>query len=91
MAAQALRAGRAWQRLHLWAASRGLALQPVNAPLERVDRERQLGVEPVTSRRLAGFTGDPAWQPTFAFRAGYPLQPAAASPRRPVEWVLLGA
>ncbi len=89
--AQALRAGRAWQRLHLWAASRGLALQPVNAPLERVDRERQLGVEPVTSRRLAGFTGDPAWQPTFAFRAGYPLQPAAASPRRPVEWVLLGA
>ena len=84
-----LRAGRAWQRMQLWAATRGLAMQPLNQALERVDRERELGLQPDTARRLAGFTGDPALQPTFAFRAGYSLQAANPSPRRPVEWVLL--
>jgi len=83
-----LHAGRAWERMQLFGASRGLAMQPLNQPLERVDRERSLGVEPTAARRLAGFTGDPALKPTFAFRAGYALQPANPSPRRPVEWVL---
>jgi hypothetical protein len=64
-------------------------MQPLNQALERVDRERELGLQPDTARRLAGFTGDPALQPTFAFRAGYALQAANPSPRRPVEWVLL--
>lgn len=86
-----LQAGRAWERMQLWGASRGLVMQPLNQPLERVDRERRLGVEPDSARRLAGFTGDPALKPTFAFRAGYALQPANPSPRRPVEWVLSGA
>ena len=86
-----LQAGRAWERMQLCAASRGLAMQPLNQPLERVDRERHLGAEPVSARRLAGFTGDPALNPTFAFRAGYALEPATPSPRRPVEWVLLEA
>jgi hypothetical protein len=85
----AVRAGRAWQRIHLWATARGIAVQPLNQPIERVDRERQLGLEPESARRLAGFTGDPARLPTFAFRAGYAQLPARASPRRPVEWVLL--
>lgn len=83
-----LHAGRAWQRMQLWGATLGLAMQPLNQPLERVDRERELGVEPETARRLAGFTGDPALKPTFAFRAGFALQAANPSPRRPVEWVL---
>jgi len=83
-----LHAGRAWQRMQLWGTSRGLSMQPLNQPLERVDRERELGVDPGTARRLAGFTGDPTLKPTFAFRAGFALQAANPSPRRPVEWVL---
>ena len=36
-------AGRVWQRLHLSATVRGLALQPLNQPIEMIDRERQTG------------------------------------------------
>ena len=36
-------AGRVWQRLHLSATARGLALQPLNQPIEMIDRERQTG------------------------------------------------
>lgn len=86
---QTLRAGRAWQRIHLLATARGLAAQPVNQPVEMVDRERQLGKEPLAGRVLAGLTGDAAWKPTFAFRMGFPRRPAPPSPRRPVEAVVL--
>ncbi len=37
-----LEAGRTWQRLHLEATRVGLAAQPLNQWMERVDRERQL-------------------------------------------------
>src|SRR2546422_3102733 len=47
--AQRLRGGRAWQRLHLQATARGLALQPLNQPTERADRERVLRSEEHTS------------------------------------------
>ena len=86
---QAMRAGRVWQRMHLWATSRGLAMQPVNQPVEMVDRQRQLNQEPVASGVLARLTGDPAWKPTFAFRAGYARRAAPASPRRPVGQVIV--
>jgi hypothetical protein len=86
---QALRAGRAWQRIHLWATARGIAMQPLNQPLEVVDREELLGRAPATARRLAGFVGDPARRPTMCFRAGYPVRAAKRSPRRPLEWCLL--
>lgn len=84
-----LRAGRAWQRLHLWATTQGLALQPLNQLVERVDRERQLKQPPVTVTELAQLIGRQGWQPTFAFRIGYPLQAALPVPRRPVDDVLL--
>ena len=86
---QTLEAGRFWQRLHLWASARGLALQPMNAVLARVDREKARGLPAETARRLAGFVGDPAWTPTFAFRAGYPLHSGRPGPRRPVESALM--
>ncbi|HUP36773.1 MAG TPA: hypothetical protein VNC82_15170 [Candidatus Limnocylindria bacterium] len=86
---QALRAGQRWQRLHLMATTRGLAMQPINQPVEMVDRERELGKPPRAAEALAALTGDAAWKPTFAFRAGVPTRPAAASPRRPVEAVVL--
>jgi hypothetical protein len=86
---QALRAGQRWQRLHLMATARGLAMQPINQPVEMVDRERELGKAPRTADALAALTGDAAWKPTFAFRAGVPTRPAAPSPRRAVEAVVL--
>jgi hypothetical protein len=87
--AQALRAGRLWQRVHLLAVSRGLAMQPINQPVELVDRERALGREPRAADTLGALTGAADWKPTFAFRMGFPTRPAAPSPRRPVEAVVV--
>jgi hypothetical protein len=42
--AQRLEAGRLWQRMHLWATARRLAMQPMNQINERADREAQLGI-----------------------------------------------
>ena len=86
--AQSLRAGRAWQRLQLWATSQGIAMQPLNQPIERIDRERQLNLPPQASKTLTDLTGDPSWQPTFAFRLGYAVTPTPASPRRSLEQVV---
>ncbi len=87
--AQAIRAGRAWQRMHLFATTRGLAMQPINQPVELVDRERQLAREPVAARVLASLVGDPSWKPTFAFRLGYPTRDVPPSPRRAVGDVVI--
>lgn len=87
--AQTLGAGRVWQRQHLWATSQGLAMQPLNQPVEMVDRDRQLGRDPYFARRLQEVTGDPSWTPTFVFRAGFPLREVPPSPRRHLEQVSL--
>jgi len=87
--AQSLRAGRVWQRIHLWATTQGLGAQPVNQPMEVVDRERTLNRAPQMAQVLAEITGDPAWQATFSFRMGYPTVEAPPSPRRPVEDVIV--
>jgi hypothetical protein len=87
--AQRLRGGRAWQRLHLEATARGLALQPLNQPTERADREESLGVAPIFGRALDDLVGDPGWQALMTFRVGYPTRPAALSPRRAAEAVLI--
>jgi hypothetical protein len=86
--AQAMRAGRLWQRLHLWAATQGISMQPLNQPVEVIDRERQLGKPATAELTLAQLTGDASWKPTFVFRAGYPTRKAPSSPRRPVHQVL---
>ncbi len=86
---QALRAGQVWQRMHLWATTQGLSMQPVNQLLEVVDRERELGKKPRTSEFLEKLPGESNWKPTFAFRTGYPTMAVLASPRRPVEEVLI--
>ena len=79
---QALRAGRLWQRMHLWATTQGLAMHPMNQPLEVVDRERQLKAEPRFAHDLEGIVDAPGWRPTFAFRLGHPTVDAVPSPRR---------
>ncbi len=83
--AQSLLVGRVWQRMQLTAATLGFVMQPINQPVETVDREKQLGQEPKSEARLASITGAPAWQPTFAFRAGFATREAPQSPRRALK------
>ncbi len=82
-----LSAGRLWQRLHLEATARGVAMQPLNQMMEMVDRERQFSRPPDAAQRLAAVTGDPGWTTVFAFRAGFAAAAARPSPRRGVTIV----
>jgi nitroreductase len=84
-----MRAGRIWQRIHLWATARGLAARPCNEAVEMIDHERSRGKKPRQAGLLAGIMGDAAWQPTFVFYMGYSMRTARASPRRPIEDVVL--
>ena len=86
---QCLRAGRIWQRAHLFATARGLAARPSNEAVEMVDHERALSRPASRASLLNEITGDPTWQPTFVFYMGYPTVSAPASPRRPLESVLI--
>jgi hypothetical protein len=87
--AQTIRAGRAWQRMHLFATTHGLAMQPINQPVELVDRERQLGKEPLASHALESVVAERKWKPTFAFRLGFPTRDVPPSPRRPFGDVVI--
>jgi hypothetical protein len=84
-----LRAGRLWQRAHLFATARGLVARPCNEAVEMVDHELALGKPATRGALLNEITGDPTWQPTFVFYMGYQTVTAHASPRRPVEAALL--
>jgi hypothetical protein len=85
--ASAIAAGRTWQRLHLGAIAHGVAMQPVNQPIEMIDRERATGGGDAWNRRMAQLTGDD-WQATFSFRAGMPTEHAPAAPRRALKDVV---
>ncbi|HZD25844.1 MAG TPA: hypothetical protein VE631_06250 [Alphaproteobacteria bacterium] len=80
-----LRAGRVWQHLHLLAVTHGLAVQPMNQPVEVADRQRQRGLPASIDARFAALLDTPGWQPTFAFRIGHPTRPALPSPRRAAQ------
>jgi hypothetical protein len=84
-----LRAGRIWQRAHLLATARGIAGRPCNESVEMIDHEKALALPPHAANLLAELLGDATWQPTFVFYMGYPTLAAHASPRRPVENVVL--
>ncbi|MBH5320908.1 twin-arginine translocation signal domain-containing protein [Paenibacillus sp. GSMTC-2017] len=86
---QLIQAGRLWQRMHLWAVTKGLAAQPLNQPHERRDREVQLGIEPIFGKAIEKLVNTPGYEGMFTFRMGYPTSQALASPRRPAEEVLL--
>jgi nitroreductase len=88
-AAQSLRAGQIWQRAHLLATARGIAARPCNELVEMVDHERARNAPATRLAMLNDFTGDPTWQPTFVFYMGYPTIAAHASPRRPIESVVV--
>jgi hypothetical protein len=54
-----------------------------------IDHEKALGKPPLRASLLAAVLGDVTWQPTFVFYMGYPKLTAHASPRRPIESVIL--
>lgn len=83
-----VRVGRLWQRMHLWTVVHGLAGQPMNQVHERVEREAQLGAEPVFDGLLTDLVGAPGWRGCFTFRLGQPTVVPAPSPRRSVSEVL---
>jgi len=85
---QQLRAGRLWERMHLWATKEGLAMQPLNQVVERAAREVVLGSTPHFGKALAALVGDPAWQTLLAFRIGYSTHEGLRSPRRGVDEVM---
>jgi nitroreductase len=86
---QCLQAGRIWQRAHLFATAHGLAARPCNEAVEMVDHERALGKPASRAALLNEITADSTWQPTFVFYMGYPKLSARASPRRPVQAVIV--
>ena len=86
--AEAIAAGRAWQRLHLAVTAAGYAAQPLNQPVERADRDQALGRGDDFARALAKFVEEPGWEATFVIRLGVAEREAPPSPRRPLEAVL---
>ncbi len=85
---QRLNCGRAWQRMHLWSTTQGLAMQPLNQMCERDDRERQLGLVPVIGDAVRGLVGEAGWHAIMPFRVGYPTGEALPSPRRGLSDVI---
>ena len=86
--AQRVAGGRLYQRLHLAAINRGLAMQPLNQITERIDRERLLGLNPRFTQAAADLMPEPGWQPLMSFRVGYPTVTTSLSPRRRAEAVV---
>ena len=85
---QQVRAGRVWQRMHLWATKEGLAMQPLNQATERASREIVLGITPHFGDALRSLVGDPTWQTILTFRVGYSTHEGLRSPRRAVNDVI---
>jgi hypothetical protein len=87
---QCVNGGRLWQRMHLWAQTRGIAMHPLNQLAERADREHSTGAAPRFQGVLQALAGDGAWRALMPFRLGHPMVTALRSPRRPIEEVLMG-
>jgi hypothetical protein len=75
--------------MHLWAETKGIAMQPLNQLPERADREHRLGIEPRFGNALKALAVGSGWQVLMPFRLGYPTVTALASPRRSVEEVVV--
>ncbi|RPJ24234.1 MAG: hypothetical protein EHM33_18535 [Chloroflexi bacterium] len=85
---QRLNCGRAWERIHLWGTTQGIAMQPLNQMCERVDREIQLGSEPVIGNAVRALLNDDAWHAIMPFRLGHSTGKVNVSPRRGLERVI---
>jgi hypothetical protein len=86
---QRINGGRLWQRLHLSATLQGIALQPLNQVIERIDRDTSLGRRSPFAEGLRVVFGARGGQPLLMFRAGYPTRVALPSPRLPLHLVIV--
>jgi hypothetical protein len=86
--AQRLGVGRLWERMHLWATTQGIGMQPLNQLTESADREVVLGRASRFGDSLKELVANPAWQAIMTFRLGYPTHPALPSPRLALNEVL---
>lgn len=86
---QRLEGGMFYQRMHLWATLKGLAMQPMNQMTERADIEVSLGIEQTFGNALKELIASPNWQALFTFRLGYSTIEALSSPRRSVQEVVV--
>lgn len=86
---QRVAAGCLWQRIHLAATLLDIAAQPLNQPLERRDRELQLGLPPSHAKALFNLQQNDSWQAVMLFRAGYPIRKSLPSPRRAIASALI--
>jgi hypothetical protein len=75
--------------MHLLATLQSVAMHPLSQPVERRDRELQLGKASTYAKALSELQQDDRWQAVMPFRLGDPLQGAQASPRRAIASVLL--
>jgi hypothetical protein len=82
-------AGRLWQRLHLTATLKNLAMQPMNQMMEMADRDRSLQRPSAAGKVLAELAGFADSAVAFGFRLGYAKTPAQPSPRRDVKQVMM--
>jgi nitroreductase len=82
---QRLEAGQLWQRMHLWATARGIAMQPLNQIVERAEREQTAGLRTEIGSALSAMMPEHGWHALMPFRLGYPTTEALKSPRRPAE------
>jgi nitroreductase len=85
---QRLQGGRLLERIHLWAAGNGLALQHMNQLTERADRELQLALTPHFGDALRQLLPS-GWQALSTVRIGYPTHTPHKSPRRAVTAVIV--
>ncbi len=80
-----------YQRMHLWATSNGLAMQPMNQITERADREMSLGIGQTFGGALRELIADQTWQALMTFRIRYPTIEALSSPSRSVQQVIVSS
>lgn len=87
--AERLTGGRLLERVHLWTAVNGIALQHMNQVTERADRERQLGLPSQFGREIQALVPAQGWQALSAFRVGIATgdDGRRMSPRRPAPEV----
>ena len=89
-----LRAGRAWQEIHLAATEAGISMQPMNQPVEWLDRLEATGkLDTAEGQTFTGLMdrqfNDHGAGATFTFRMGYAGEKGKLSPRRSVAEVLM--
>lgn len=85
-----LTGGRLLERIHLWTAANGLALQHMNQMTECADRELELGRPPRFGDALRTLIPEGGGEPLVAFRIGHAAggEGRRRSPRRPAREVI---